>query len=136
MMQKLQTEVLVIGGGMAGVGAAISAGRMGAKTLLVENYGCLGGTGTSGMVNNFCGYSSSSPGAFQIVKGIGEINKDDFWDKVLCPEAREKTFIRVNYDNIDEVINKCFEDYMGENTQPRKEFVSKFITKVNLEEIN
>jgi DNA gyrase subunit B len=71
-----------------------------------------------------------------IVKGIGEINKDDFWDKVLCPEAREKTFIRVNYDNIDEVINKCFEDYMGENTQPRKEFVSKFITNVNLEEIN
>ena len=71
-----------------------------------------------------------------IVKGIGEINKDDFWDKVLCPEAREKTFIRVNYDNIDEVINQCFEDYMGENTQPRKEFVSKFITNVNLEEIN
>jgi DNA gyrase subunit B len=71
-----------------------------------------------------------------IVKGIGEINKDDFWDKVLCPEARDKTFIRVNYDNIDEVINKCFEDYMGENTQPRKEFVSKFITNVNLEEIN
>jgi DNA gyrase subunit B len=71
-----------------------------------------------------------------IVKGIGEINKDDFWDKVLCPEAREKTFIRVNYDNVDDVINKCFEDYMGEDTQARKDFVAKFITKINLEEIN
>ncbi len=71
-----------------------------------------------------------------IVKGIGEINKDDFWDKVLCPEAREKTFIRVSYDNVDDVIAKCFEDYMGEDTQARKDFVAKFITKINLEEIN
>jgi len=67
-----EVDVLVVGGGMAGVGAAIAAGRKGCKTLLVENFGCLGGTGTSGMVNNFCGYSSSSPGAFQIVKGIGD----------------------------------------------------------------
>ncbi|NRU52637.1 toprim domain-containing protein [Clostridium beijerinckii] len=71
-----------------------------------------------------------------IVKGIGEINKDDFWEKVLCPEAREKTFIRVNYDNIDEVIAQCFEDYMGEDSSPRKDFVKKFITNINLEEIN
>jgi hypothetical protein len=74
-----EVDVLVVGGGMAGVGAAIAAGRKGAKTLLVENYGCLGGTGTSGMVNNFCGYSSSSPGAFQIVKGIGDEVLANLW---------------------------------------------------------
>jgi DNA gyrase subunit B len=71
-----------------------------------------------------------------IVKGLGEINKEDFWDKVLCPEAREKTFIQVDYNNVDEVIGKYFEDYMGEDTQPRKEFVKQFITNVNLEDIN
>jgi DNA gyrase subunit B len=71
-----------------------------------------------------------------IVKGIGEINADDFWEKVLCPEVREKTFIQVTYDNFDEIVAKYFEDYMGENTQPRKEFVKEFITNVNLEEIN
>jgi len=71
-----------------------------------------------------------------IVKGLGEINKEDFWDKVLCPEAREKTFIQVDYNNIDEVVSKYFDDYMGEDTQPRKEFVKEFITNVNLEEIN
>ena len=68
-------DVLVVGGGMAGIGAAVAAGRMGYSTLLVEYFGCLGGNGTSGMVNNFCGYSSSSgPGkpAFQIVKGVGD----------------------------------------------------------------
>jgi len=74
-------DVLVVGGGMAGVGAALAAGRMGAQTLLVENYGCLGGTGTSGMVNNFCGYSSSSPGPFQIVKGIGDDVLAHLWER-------------------------------------------------------
>lgn len=71
-----------------------------------------------------------------IVKGIGEINADDFWNKVLCPEAREKTFIQVNYDNFDEIVGKYFEDYMGNDVEPRKEFVKEFITNVNLDEIN
>lgn len=71
-----------------------------------------------------------------IVKGIGEIDKDDFWDKVLKPEVRDKTFIQVNYDECDEIVSKYFEDYMGNDTEPRKDFVKEFITKVNLEEIN
>jgi DNA gyrase subunit B len=71
-----------------------------------------------------------------IVKGIGEINADDFWRKVLCPEVREKTFIQVTYDNFDEIVAKYFEDYMGEDTTPRKDFVKEFITNVKLEEIN
>jgi hypothetical protein len=69
-------DVLVVGGGMAGVGAAVAAGRMGLKTLLVEYFGCMGGNGTSGMVNNFCGYTTSGPNKVQIVQGIGgEIHK-------------------------------------------------------------
>jgi len=69
-------DVLVVGGGMAGVGAAVAAGRMGLKTLLLEYFGCLGGNGTSGMVNNFCGYTTSGPNKVQIVQGIGgEIHK-------------------------------------------------------------
>ncbi len=38
-------DVLVAGGGMAGIAAAIAAGRSGAKTLLVEKNGWLGGQG-------------------------------------------------------------------------------------------
>jgi len=41
-------DVIVCGGGPAGVAAAIEAGRLGAKTLLIENNGCLGGVWTSG----------------------------------------------------------------------------------------
>ena len=66
-----EVDVLVVGGGMAGVGASVAARRMGLKTLLVEYFGCLGGNGTSGMVNNFCGYTTFGKGPVQIVQGIG-----------------------------------------------------------------
>lgn len=45
-----ETDVLVVGGGPAGVGAAIAAARNGAKTLLIERYGHLGGLATGGLV--------------------------------------------------------------------------------------
>jgi len=46
-----QCDVLVIGGGTAGTIAAIQAGRIGAKTLLLERNGQLGGTTTTGGVS-------------------------------------------------------------------------------------
>lgn len=46
-------DVLVAGGGVAGVAAAVSAARQGARTLLVEIYGFLGGMATAGLVNPF-----------------------------------------------------------------------------------
>jgi len=48
-----ETDVLVVGGGIAGVMAALAAGRVGARTLLVERFGSLGGTGTAAMMNLF-----------------------------------------------------------------------------------
>jgi len=61
-------DVIVLGGGTAGVVAAIQAGRAGARTLLVEKTGMLGGTMTNGGVN--------FPGLFhawgrQVIAGIG-----------------------------------------------------------------
>jgi len=43
-------DVVVCGGGPAGVAAAIESGRSGAKTMLVEANGCLGGVWTSGLL--------------------------------------------------------------------------------------
>ena len=48
-----QYDVIVCGGGPAGVGAALAAGREGAKTLLIEQYGMLGGVWTAGLLNPF-----------------------------------------------------------------------------------
>lgn len=52
-------DVLVCGGGPAGVGAAIRAGRMGMSTLVIEAFDCLGGVATSGMMSHWTGHSSS-----------------------------------------------------------------------------
>lgn len=46
-------DLVVAGGGPAGAAAAICAARLGAKVLLVESTGCLGGMGTSGLVTAF-----------------------------------------------------------------------------------
>ena len=45
------TDVLVCGGGPAGVAAALSAARTGASVRLLEAHGCLGGVWTSGMLS-------------------------------------------------------------------------------------
>ncbi len=45
-----ECDVVVIGGGPGGIGAALSAARNGADTVLVERYGYLGGMGTGGLV--------------------------------------------------------------------------------------
>jgi len=47
-------DVVVAGGGPAGFAAAISAARLGARVLLAEATGCLGGMATSGMMMSFC----------------------------------------------------------------------------------
>lgn len=44
-------DVVVVGGGMAGVGAGLAAGKAGAKTIVVENLSALGGIATMGLVN-------------------------------------------------------------------------------------
>jgi len=46
-------DLVVAGGGPAGAAAAICAARLGAKVLLVESTGCMGGMGTSGLVTAF-----------------------------------------------------------------------------------
>jgi len=45
-----RTEVLVVGGGTAGVAAAVAAARAGAEVTLVERYGSLGGLATGGLI--------------------------------------------------------------------------------------
>jgi hypothetical protein len=48
-------DVLVIGGGAAGVAAATAAGRAGARVVLLERYGFLGGLATTAQVGTVCG---------------------------------------------------------------------------------
>jgi FAD dependent oxidoreductase len=54
-------DVVVVGGGSAGLAAAIGAGAAGARTALVERYGFLGGMATAGMVSTICGLYQGGP---------------------------------------------------------------------------
>jgi hypothetical protein len=53
--KKFSADVLVAGGGMSGVAAAITAARSGMRTLLVEGQGSLGGLATNGLVSGVAG---------------------------------------------------------------------------------
>jgi len=46
-----EADVVVVGGGPGGIGSAIAAARNGAKTVLIERYGHLGGMASGGLVN-------------------------------------------------------------------------------------
>jgi hypothetical protein len=62
-------DVLVVGGGNAGCAAALAAARTGARTMLVERYGFLGGTATAAMVGPWMTFHSGSE---RIVGGIAQ----------------------------------------------------------------
>src|ERR1700686_1257497 len=64
-------EVAVLGGGPAGIAAAVAAARAGRRTLLIERYGFLGGMGTAAGVTNFCGLHANVFGEMhRVVQGI------------------------------------------------------------------
>lgn len=62
-------DVIVAGGGPAGIAAAVSAAREGAKTLLIEATGALGGMSTMGLVPAWCPYSDKEK---IIYRGLAE----------------------------------------------------------------
>lgn len=84
-----ETEVIVAGGGMAGIAAAIAAARNGAKTLIVEKFGFLGGTATAGLM-----HMAYAP--FNSISGIGKeifskmLEIEGAKDAILLPFDPEK----------------------------------------------
>ncbi len=71
---RLECDVLVAGGGTAGIVAALAAARNGAKTVVIDRYGYLGGTmlNGAGPLHSFFNLYKAFPGAekTQVVKGI------------------------------------------------------------------
>lgn len=58
-----ETDVLVVGGGPAGVGAALGAAREGAKVMVVEQFNCLGGVagaGGHGHISIYCAWGTQT----------------------------------------------------------------------------
>ncbi len=63
-------DVVVVGGGAAGVGAAVGAALTGARTLLIESAGCLGGAATLKCVQTYCGLYTIGDAPRPVVAGV------------------------------------------------------------------
>lgn len=102
-MIKPDVEVLVVGGGVAGAAAAISAARQGLRTCLIEKEDFTGGTGYAGLLRHICGLylnGDSTPNetlnmglAQEIVSLLNKLSPDNTIKKIgkvyVLPYARE-----------------------------------------------
>ena len=70
---RYKTDILVVGGGPSGVAAAVTAARLGKKVLIIENNGCFGGVGTTGLVPSFAQFTD---GKDFLVGGVGKEIRD------------------------------------------------------------
>jgi hypothetical protein len=88
-------DVAVVGGGSAGVAAAVAACRAGARTLLVERSACLGGAATMRNVTTFCGLYTLEENPRQVVFGIAEdvIKRLKARNAVTGPQRHRGVFV-------------------------------------------
>ncbi len=70
MTRQFAADVVVIGGGPAGLNAAIAAGRSGATVILIERYGFLGGMSTAALVYPWMTYHAQD--GRQVIRGIAQ----------------------------------------------------------------
>lgn len=104
-------DVVVLGGGPAGLAATVSAARHGARTLLVERHGFLGGMGTAAGVTNFAGLYGRRGGAMQqLVRGVVDelLERIDALGGLNAPQDGLQGRIRVR--SYDVAAYKCAAD--------------------------
>jgi hypothetical protein len=93
-------NVIVVGGGPSGCAAAAAAAREGAKVLLIEGTGALGGMGTSGLLNAWCPFTDKE----KII--YGGIAKQVFLEsKKGVPHVRGNDWVPINSEYLKVVYD-------------------------------
>ena len=97
---ELHTDVLVLGSGPSGFAAAYTAAKNGAKVILVEQSGDVGGISTSGLMSHWTG-SCSSPLFNEILRRSAQKNEGEFKDKItntIDPEKLKTLYLELLYE--------------------------------------
>jgi hypothetical protein len=121
-------DVIVSGGGLSGVAAAISASREGAKVLLIERYGFLGGMATAGLVNPFMPYVIWK--AHWEYDWKEKVNQGIF--REILSDLKEFGGLHANNQTFNEEILKIVLDRLMKKYGVKTLFHS-YLTKVNRE---
>lgn len=100
-----ETDVLVVGGGPAGIAAAVAASRMGAKVILAERFGTVGGNLTLGNVSPILGKVSEGTIYDEIVSLLSEKHEDE--EKV---ETRNGKEIHIDAEEAKGILIKFLKD--------------------------
>lgn len=87
-------DVIVVGSGPAGIAAAVNAGRNGAKTLLIESQGRLGGIATAGYMSHWTGAVGNKT-YWEIIKRSNEKYGRDGIEVQIDPELLTITYIEM-----------------------------------------
>ncbi len=94
---ELHTDVLVLGSGPSGFAAAYSAAKNGAKVILVEQSGDIGGISTSGLMSHWTG-SCDSPLYYEILKRTSQNNEGKFKNEItnlIDPEKLKTLYLEM-----------------------------------------
>lgn len=98
-MQTLDVDVLVCGAGVAGTMAAVAAARAGARVLLLERYGFLGGNATAGAVAQFNSWQTAN--GRRVVAGLAQEVVDRL--RIYGAAAAHETFVMSTGHRMDRV---------------------------------
>jgi len=123
-MRTKKVDVIVAGGGTAGVIAGIAAARHGAKTLIVDKQRCLGGQYTAGMLGAWVGFSDKEK---VIVKGIAFEIKDVLDERKALVVEDEETDVCYLYDT---EVAKVVLDEMAKKEPNLEIYLNTLITDV------
>ncbi len=80
--REIDTDICVVGGGIAGMSAAIEAARLGRRVVLIDSAPFLGGQSVGAIIATFCGLFSNGTHGYQLTRGIA----DDILDSLAAQD--------------------------------------------------